>query len=40
MMKYNTSDEKPELFQELCDRIDRYYDSLESMYKEGAADEG
>ncbi|AYO31683.1 V-type ATP synthase subunit A [Biomaibacter acetigenes] len=40
MMKYNASDEKPELFQELCDRIDRYYDSLESMYKEGAADEG
>jgi len=39
MMKYNISDEKPELFQELADRIDRYYDGLESMYKEGAADE-
>ncbi|MDN5302737.1 MAG: V/A-type H+/Na+-transporting ATPase subunit [Thermoanaerobacteraceae bacterium] len=39
MMKYNASDEKPELYQELCDRIDRYYDGLESMYKEGAADE-
>lgn len=39
MMKYNASDEKPGLFHELTERIDRYYDGLESMYKEGAADE-
>ncbi|MCR4431102.1 MAG: V-type ATP synthase subunit A [Tepidanaerobacteraceae bacterium] len=39
MMKYNASDEKPGLFQELEERIDRYYDGLESVYKEGAANE-
>jgi len=40
MMKYNVSAEKPELFKELIDRINKYYDSLENMYKEGSADEG
>jgi V/A-type H+-transporting ATPase subunit A len=40
MMKYNVSAEKPELFKGLIDRINKYYDSLENMYKEGSADEG
>ncbi|MFZ2330497.1 MAG: V-type ATP synthase subunit A, partial [Atribacterota bacterium] len=40
MMKYNISAEKPELFKELIDRINSYYDSLENMYKEGFTDEG
>jgi V/A-type H+-transporting ATPase subunit A len=39
MMKYNATEAKPRLFQELTDRINRYYDSIESLYKEGAADE-
>jgi V/A-type H+-transporting ATPase subunit A len=39
MMKYNATEEKPRLFQELTDRINRYYDSIENLYKEGAADE-
>ena len=39
MMKYNATETKPRLFQELTDRINRYYDSIESLYKEGAADE-
>jgi len=39
IMKYNATEAKPELFQRLTDRIDRYYDSIESLYKEGAADE-
>jgi V/A-type H+-transporting ATPase subunit A len=39
MMKYNATDAKSRLFQELTDRINRYYDSIESLYKEGAADE-
>nr|WP_273701647.1 hypothetical protein [Tepidanaerobacter acetatoxydans] len=39
MMKYNVSDDKPEVFENLNSKIDSYYDSLESMYKEGAADE-
>jgi V/A-type H+-transporting ATPase subunit A len=39
MMKYNATEAKPRLFQELIDRINRYYDSIESLYKEGAADE-
>jgi len=38
-MKYNDTEAKPELFQELTDRIDRYYDSIESLYKEGAENE-
>ena len=39
MMKYNATEAKSGLFQELTDRINRYYDSIESLYKEGAADE-
>lgn len=39
MMKYNATEAKPRLFQELTDRINRYYDSIENLYKEGAADE-
>jgi V/A-type H+-transporting ATPase subunit A len=41
MMKYNATEAKSRLFQELTDRINRYYDSIESLYKEGegAADE-
>lgn len=39
MMKYNATEVKSRLFQELTDRINRYYDSIESLYKEGAADE-
>lgn len=39
MMKYNATEAKSRFFQELTDRINRYYDSIESLYKEGAADE-
>jgi V/A-type H+-transporting ATPase subunit A len=39
MMKYNATEAKSRLFQELTDRINRYYDSIESLYKEGATDE-
>jgi V/A-type H+-transporting ATPase subunit A len=39
MMKYNATEEKPRFFQELTDWINRYYDSIENLYKEGAADE-
>jgi len=39
MMKYNATEEKPGFFQELTDRINRHYDSIENLYKEGAADE-
>jgi len=39
MMKYNATGAKSRLFQELTDRINRYYDSIENLYKEGAADE-
>jgi hypothetical protein len=39
MMKYNATGVKSRLFLELTDRIDRHYDSIESLYKEGAADE-
>jgi V/A-type H+-transporting ATPase subunit A len=39
MMKYNTTETKSGLFQELTERINRYYDSIENLYKEGAADE-
>jgi V/A-type H+/Na+-transporting ATPase subunit A len=39
MMKYNATEAKSRLFQKLTDRINRYYDSIESLYKEGAADE-
>ena len=39
MMKYNAAEEKSKLFQELINRIDHYYDSVESMYKEGRINE-
>jgi len=39
MMKYNATEAKPGLFQELTDRINHYYDSIENLYKEGRADE-
>jgi V/A-type H+-transporting ATPase subunit A len=39
MMKNNATEAKSRFFQELTDRINRYYDSIESLYKEGAADE-
>jgi len=39
MMKYNATETKSGLFQELTGRINRYYDSIENLYKEGAADE-
>lgn len=40
MMKYNLGAEKTELFSELTDRINKYYDSLENLYKEGSSNEG
>ena len=39
MMKYNAAEEKSKLFQELINRIGHYYDSVESMYKEGRINE-
>ena len=39
LMKYQISEEKPELFQKLIERINGYYDSLENRYKEGSTDE-
>jgi len=39
MMKYNAVEVKSKLFQELINRIDHYYDSVESMYKEGRINE-
>ncbi|MGB6606888.1 MAG: V-type ATP synthase subunit A [Atribacterota bacterium] len=39
MMKYNAAEAKSKLFQELINRIDHYYDSVESMYKEGRVNE-
>ncbi|MBE3090918.1 MAG: V-type ATP synthase subunit A [Candidatus Atribacteria bacterium] len=39
MMKNNATEAKSGFFQELTDRINHYYDSVESLYKEGAADE-
>jgi len=39
MMKYNAAKEKSKLFPELINRIDHYYDSIESMYKEGRINE-
>ncbi len=39
MMKNNATEAESRFFQELTDRINRYYDSVESLYKEGAADE-
>ena len=39
MMKYNAAEAKSKLFPELINRIDHYYDSVESMYKEGRINE-
>ncbi len=39
MMKYNAAKEKSKLFPELINRIDHYYDSVESIYKEGRINE-
>ena len=39
MMKYNAAKEKSKLFPELINRIDHYYDSVESLYKEGRINE-
>lgn len=39
MMKYNAAEAKFKLFPELINRIDHYYDSVESMYKEGRINE-
>jgi len=39
LMKYQVSERKTDLFQELIDRINGYYDSLENRYKEVSTDE-
>ena len=39
MMKYNAAEAKSKVFPELINRIDHYYDSVESMYKEGRINE-
>ncbi len=39
MMKYNATEAKSKLFPELINKIDHYYDSVESMYKEGRINE-
>jgi len=39
MMKYNAAEAKSKLFPELINKIDHYYDSVESMYKEGRINE-
>lgn len=39
MMKYNTAEEKSKFFPELINKIGRYYDSVESIYKEGRINE-
>ncbi|TFG93178.1 MAG: V-type ATP synthase subunit A, partial [Candidatus Atribacteria bacterium] len=39
MMKYNATETNSGFFQELTDRINRYYDNIENLYKEGVADE-
>ena len=39
MMKYNAAEAKSKLFPELINGIDHYYDSVESMYKEGRINE-
>ncbi len=39
LMKYQVSEGKTELFQELIERINEYYDSLENRYKEVSTDE-
>ena len=39
MMKYNAAEAKSKLFPELINRIDHYYNSVESIYKEGRINE-
>jgi len=39
MMKYNAVETKSKLFPEFINRIDHYYDSVESMYEEGKINE-
>ncbi len=39
MMKYNISTEADGLFLEMIKKINKYYDNLENMYKEGSVDE-
>ncbi|MBN2245837.1 MAG: V-type ATP synthase subunit A, partial [Candidatus Aminicenantes bacterium] len=39
MMKYQATEEKSTLFQDLIDRINHYYDKMEKTYKEGSIDE-
>ena len=39
MMKYNAVEAKSKLFPEFINRIDHYYDSVESMYEEGKINE-
>lgn len=39
MMRNNATEAKSGLFQELTDRINHYYDSIENLYKEGATGE-
>ncbi|MCK4308478.1 MAG: V-type ATP synthase subunit A [Candidatus Atribacteria bacterium] len=39
MMKYNAAEAKSKLFPEFINRIDHYYDSVESMYEEGRINE-
>jgi len=38
-MKYGTVEEKSTLFQGLINRIEQYYDNIESVYKEGVKSE-
>ncbi|HHY04883.1 MAG TPA: V-type ATP synthase subunit A, partial [Thermoanaerobacterales bacterium] len=39
MMKYNDFDQNPQLFKEMWDKIDKFYNELETMYEEGATHE-
>ncbi len=39
MMKYNDFDQNPQLFKEMWDKIDEFYNELETMYEEGATHE-
>jgi V/A-type H+-transporting ATPase subunit A len=39
MMKYNDFDQNPQLFKKMWDKIDKFYNELETMYEEGATHE-
>ncbi len=39
MMKYQKVDDKGNIFKEIIDRINQYYDGIEEIYKEGSIDE-